>query len=65
MAARTEDVHLHPPLPRWLVAPALGAVVAAIVALLRKRACEPALPRMSEAWLREHEVESSKDATLQ
>ena len=65
MAARAESVQLHPPFPRWLLAPVLGTCVVALIALLRKRAREPSLPRMSEAWLHENDIQSGKDPSLQ
>jgi hypothetical protein len=47
---------------KWLLAPAfLGAIAAlfaAAVAHIRRHACQPALPRMSEQWLRIHDADS-------
>jgi hypothetical protein len=46
---------------RWLVLPVVGwAVFAAAGRLLRDRARQPSLPRMSDEWLRTHEAESGR-----
>jgi hypothetical protein len=54
---------LPPHFGKWLLAPAfLGAVVAlfaAVRARIRHHARQPALPRMSETWLRTHDAESA------
>jgi len=53
---------LPPQFVRWLLAPAfLGALLtlfAAAAASIRRRTRQPALPRMSDNWLRTHDVES-------
>jgi hypothetical protein len=53
---------LAPQFVRWLLAPAfVGALLtlfAAAAASIRRRTRQPALPRMSETWLRTHDAES-------
>lgn len=57
MAERTLSYPAH--LLRRLAAPAglaaVGALVAGSIALLVRRARRPALPRMSDEWLRSHD----------
>jgi hypothetical protein len=58
MAARAEGVSFpgHP--LRWLVGPALGWVlVTTLIAVIRRRATKPSLPRMSPQWLHSHDRE--------
>jgi hypothetical protein len=49
MAART--LLFPAQLLRWLVAPALVGAVLAAASLIRRRARQPSLPRMSDQWL--------------
>ena len=63
MAARTLSLHSLPPhFARWLLAPALLGALAALFATaaaqIRRRARQPALPRMSSEWLRTHDAEA-------
>ena len=55
---------LPPHFGKWVLAPAfLGAIAAlftAVGARIRRHARQPALPRMSEAWLRTHDAESAR-----
>jgi len=45
-----------------LLWPVLGwAFVAALVAVIRRKAQQPALPRMSEQWLLSHQREAYRD----
>jgi len=60
MAARAEGLPSF--LLRWLAAPAaLGAFFAALAAVLRHRARQPSMPRMSDEWLRAHDIDSSRE----
>jgi len=64
MPARVDSFPVsHHPAPAWrLLKPALGwAIVAAGVALFRRYAQQPALPRMSEQWLLSHQSEFNRD----
>ena len=60
MAERT--LPLPPQFVRWLSTPAfldaLTALFAAVAASIRRRARQPALPRMSDQWLRTHDAEA-------
>jgi hypothetical protein len=53
---------LPAPAVRWIVVPAfLGALTALLVSTaerIRRHARQPALPRMSDEWLRTHDLES-------
>ena len=63
MAERTLP---FPPHFRWLLAPALLGALATLVtaaytaaaATIRRHARQPALPRMSDEWLRTHDFNS-------
>jgi hypothetical protein len=62
MAARFDGGVLPAFLLRLFMAPvALGSIVAAATALLRRRSRQPSLPRMSEEWLRNHPVDYRRD----
>ena len=55
MAARAEDLSFAEHPFRWLLGPALGwAFVTTLIAMIRRRATEPSLPRMSPQWLHSH-----------
>jgi hypothetical protein len=59
MTARVE--HLSSTVLRWFMAPAaLGALLAGFVAVLRHRARQPSLPRMSDDWLKSHDIDSGR-----
>lgn len=62
MAERTLTL-LPSHLFRWLWAPAFLGVIAALftaaAARIRRHTRQPALPRMSERWLRTHDADSS------
>ena len=60
MATRVESFPSF--LLRWLAAPAaLGALLAAVTAVLRHRARQPSMPRMSDEWLRSHDIDAGRD----
>ena len=40
---------------RWLQPATFGTLVAAAVTVIRKRATEPGMPRMSSEWLHSHD----------
>lgn len=40
---------------------ALGALLAMALASVRQRTRQPSLPRMSEEWLRNHDVDAGRD----
>ncbi len=62
MTVRTEGITLPAFLLRFLMAPvALGALFATAAALLHRRTHKPSLPRMSEEWLRNHDVDYRRD----
>ena len=58
------------PFVRWILAPAfLGALLTAAAALvtaaaatIRRHTRQPALPRMTEQWLRTYDADSSHDS---
>jgi hypothetical protein len=60
VAERTLPLPSH--VVRWLVAPALlgaaAALFTAAAARIRRHARQPALPRMSDEWLRTYEADS-------
>ncbi len=62
MPARVEGFPLpHHPVRRMLT-PVLGsALVAALIAIIRRYARQPSLPRMSEQWLLSHEAECRRE----
>jgi hypothetical protein len=39
---------------------ALGALLAGLVAVLKHRARQPSLPRMSDDWLKTHDIDSGR-----
>jgi hypothetical protein len=45
---------------RWLLLPAVGALMIAAAAAWRRRVREPSLPRMSDEWLSSHEVTAGR-----
>jgi hypothetical protein len=60
MATRVEGFPTF--LLRWLMAPvAFGALLATVAAVLHHRARQPSLPRMSEEWLRNHDIDAGRD----
>jgi hypothetical protein len=60
MAAHAESLSLpNPPVHRLLM-PALWALVTALLAVLRRLARQPSMPRMSEQWLLSLERESGR-----
>ena len=62
MSVRTDGNTLPTFLLRFLMAPvALGALFAAAAALFQRRASRPAKQRMSEEWLRNHDVDYRRD----
>lgn len=63
MTVRTDGVVALPAfLLRFFMAPvALGALVATVVEVLRRRTRQPSMPRMSEEWLRNHPVDYRHD----
>jgi len=54
---------LPSPVARWLLAPSLfgapAALFTAAADIIRRHAREPALPRMSEQWLRSYDADSA------
>ena len=46
---------------RWLVLPAVGCALVALVAAMRRRR-EPAMEPLSHRWLREHQYTSGQQA---
>ncbi len=57
----TPTLTLPTQLLRWLMAPAVfGALFATVVSLLRART-RPALPRMSDEWLRSHDRDPGRN----
>ena len=60
MAERT--LPFPSPVVRWLLAPALFGALAALLtaaaASIRRHARQPALPRMSDEWLRTYDADS-------
>jgi hypothetical protein len=62
MTVRTEGNTLPAFLLRFFMAPvAVGALVATFAALLQRRASRPSRQRMSEEWLRNHDVDYRRD----
>lgn len=62
MAARADDATLPEFLLRVLTIPAaLAALIASAAALLRRRTRQPSVPRMSEDWLRSHDIDYRRD----
>ena len=54
MAAQGHDATLPHPV-RWFVIPAaIWTIAAGGLAILRRRAKEPSVPRMSDEWLNRH-----------
>ena len=60
MSARVEALPVANVPYRWLGPAAFGAIVAAAVDVLRKRAIEPGMPRMSSEWLLSHDKLASR-----
>jgi len=63
MAVRAEgSIGLPAFFLRFFMAPAaLGALIATAAALLRRRTRQPSMPRMSEEWLRNHDIDYRRD----
>ena len=62
MSARVESLNLPAFFFRVFMAPAaLGALLAMALASVRQRTRQPSLPRMSEEWLRNHDVDAGRD----
>ena len=62
MPARVERFPFQEGTAGRVLKPLLGwAVLAAILALVRRLAREPSLPRMSEQWLLSHQREFNQD----
>ena len=61
MAAHAEELHLeHHPI-RKVLRPALGwAALAAVIALIRRKAREPRVTPMSERWLSSHDRDPNR-----
>jgi hypothetical protein len=62
MAVRADEATLPQLLLRFLALPAaVGALIATAAAVLRRRTRQPSVPRMSEHWLRGHDVDYRRD----
>jgi hypothetical protein len=62
MGARAGDATLPDFLLRVFTVPAaLAALIAAAAALVRRRTRQPSMPRMSDDWLRSHDVDYRRD----
>jgi hypothetical protein len=62
MPARVESFPVpHSPLRRVLKPALVSAALAAVAMLIRKYTREPALPKMSDDWLRSHRVDFTRD----
>ncbi len=61
MAGEAHEATLHVPF-RWLVVPAaVWSAVTASAILLKRRAQQPTVPRMSDEWLNSHPVDRWRD----
>jgi hypothetical protein len=62
MAARAEELRFQDNPPGGVFRPLLGwAAVVTVMAIIRRYAREPSLPRMSEHWLVSHQTEFNRD----
>ena len=62
MAGRADDATLPEFLLRVFTVPAaLAAVFAAAAALWHRRTRQPSVPKMSEDWLRSHDIDYRRD----
>jgi hypothetical protein len=62
MPARVEGFPLHHRPVRRILKPVLGwALVATILAVIRRYTRQPSLPRMSDQWLLSHQADFNRD----